>query len=273
MTYIQELIHSRELKRKRYVPYYGWVVSNTAFYARIQPKWTDSLNRTEEITLEELFLNTGLFRDADNNVSTFLNTTTYTFPTTADALLNSQSGIDVVPGDRIIEEESGRVWIVRSISEYRDNDLWHDELICVEASQLDRKWIEPVTILTLSDQASATEYDGIFKQYNKFYQANYTETAAFGCVAVYDAERYTRDKVQLQRQSARGKMITEPIVLHIDADFPVDNKSLIVLRGITYKIEFIRESFFRVYSVGLQPYTQEGANTTLTNRPHLLRNV
>jgi hypothetical protein len=269
MTIIQDLIHTRELYRKRYVPDYGWVTSSTSFIGRVQPKWTDAINRTSQVTMEELFLNNSIFTDAYDNQSTFVDTN-YTIPSQQQAIQNAQNGIKCAIGDRIIEPSSGRIWMVHSVAEYRDARLWHDEIICREASQLDAKWIEPITILNLN---STITKDDIMNQYVQYDTINYSASSAFGAVAFYDTERFLREESMFESRSAKGKVINEPILIHIDADFNIDYLSLIQLRGSIWMITFIRETMYRVYSVGLKPYKESGAVTTLTDKPTIKKYV
>lgn len=262
MTIIADMASNRELYRRRYVPNYGWVQSSDYFMGRIQPKWSDALNRTSTITFEELFLNNTIFRDNEDIDGHFF-TTTDTIASSATTLLNSQSGIWLAIGDRVIEPISGRIWIVRGVNEFRDSHLEHDEIICSEASHLEERWVEPANVLTLS---ATGDLDPLFNQYTHFDIVNYTKTPIFGAVAFYDNERFNQDSSMVIR-SAKGKTVNEKLVIYIDADFAINEKSLIELRGRVFRIEFIDESFFRVYKVGLKPFLERDANDTLINRP------
>jgi hypothetical protein len=263
MSLVGDLINTRELYRKRYVENYGWVTSSDSFFGRIQPKFSDAINRTYSITQEELFLNTAIFRDRDDNIGTEVSTT-FTFPTSGEALLAAKTGVELLADDRIYEPESGRTWLIRSVAEYRDKELWHDEIITSEASQLDKKWIEPCEIYTL---LGTEEFDPITQQYLGWNATNYAVSSAFGCAAAYDTERYTRDSLNYLNRSAKGKSINEPLLFYMDEDFYVDENSIIYMRGVYWKIEFIRESFFRVHCVGIKPYKERGINEILINRP------
>lgn len=261
MTIISDLIHNRELSRQRYVDGFGWVTSSDTFTARVQPKWTDSINRTSQITIEELFLNTAIFRDSESD-GTFI-TTSYTFPTSGEAYVNARSGVDVVPGDRIIEPSIGRTWIVRGVPEYRDARLQHDEITACEASHLDKKWIEPIKIYNLT---GTTGYDSLMNQYTDFESGNYSILNAFGAVAYFNKEQYSSEANTLIT-SAKGKVVNQPLVIYMDVDFKVDQNSIIELRGFKWKIDFLGESFFRVYRIGLRPFTERDAVTTLIGEP------
>jgi hypothetical protein len=262
MTIIADLASNRELYRRRYVQNYGWVQSSDSFYARIQPKWSDALNRTSTITFEELFLNNTLFRDnEDIDGHTFL--TTDTAPTSGESLIAAQTGIWLAAGDRVIEPSSGRLWIVRAVNEFRDANLEHDEIITSEASHLEARWVEYGSLLTLS---ASGNYDPLFNQYSHFNIANYTKKTIFGAPAFYDSERFSRDSGQVIR-SAKGKTVSELIAFYIDSDFGLNENSLIELRGRVWRVEFIDESFFRVLKIGMKPYLERDANDTLIKRP------
>lgn len=261
MTIISDLVHNRTLVRQRYVDGTGWITSSDTFTARVQPKWVDSIGRTSQITIEELFLNTSIFRDSESD-GTFIETT-YTFPTSAQSIINAQTGVDLAPGDRIVEVNLGRKWIVRSVPEYRDAQLQHDEIVACEASHLDKKWIEPLRIFNLT---GTTDYDALYNQYTEFDNSNYTIVDAFGATGYFNNEKYLQES-QMQIYSAKGKVINMPIVLYMDVDFPIDQNSIVELRGVKWKVDFIAESFFRVYRIGLKPYTERDAVTTLIKEP------
>jgi hypothetical protein len=92
-TNIGNLISNRTLKRMRYVPSYGWVTSSDTFKGRIQPKFTDAVQRTREFDAPELFLNTIVFRDNSTFANSYVSSS-YTFPTSGEALTAAQTGTE-----------------------------------------------------------------------------------------------------------------------------------------------------------------------------------
>jgi len=98
-TAVGMIASNRELRRKRWIPGYNqWVESSDTFYARIQPKWTDAVNRTTQVTFEELFLNTSIFRDFDDINEPFIAANSFTFPTSGQSYDAARSGTFLAAG-------------------------------------------------------------------------------------------------------------------------------------------------------------------------------
>jgi len=256
-------IHNRILKRIRFVPNAGWITSSDVFNARVQPKVAETIVGTKEISNEELYLNTLVFRDCSTFYNSFVQSS-YTFPTSGDAVTSAASGIDLVIGDRIFEEESGKIWITRSIAEYRDSRLKHDEIVCSEASHLDLRWIEPISILSITNPITGSYYDPVRRQFVKLEKTEMNSVLAFGIIGPHDRVMFYRD-VQLLNRTEVGKELNYKYLIDIDADFPVDENSILEFKGRQWKVEFIRDTIFRVNIVGVMPYKQNGMTGNTIN--------
>ena len=264
-TNVGRIASNRILKRLRYVPNYGWVTSSDTFKGRVQPKFTDAIQRTRQVDEPELFLNTVVFRDNSSFVNSYLGPT-YTFPTSGEALISAETGTSIVDGDRILEESTGKMWMIMSIAEYRDSRLKHDEITCIEASQYDLRWIQPIEILSMTDPISGSNYDPIRRQFIKLEESEMTSVQAFGVIENFDVNRFLRDTKLLQRTEV-GKEKNDLFQIVMDQDFGVNENNILNLLGKNFKVEFIRSTIQRIDLIGLSEYKQKGMGDDTLNVP------
>jgi hypothetical protein len=252
-------LYNREFRRHRYVLGEGWVVSNETFMARAQPKFNDSLGKTRPPDQVDAFLNTIVYRDNDASIGSYVDTS-YEMKSVAEATALAQCGTDLYIGDRIFEEDSSYGLAVRGSSQFRDGfNMKHDEVTCSELSQLDKKWIEPVTICSVTEEVTGMYYDPVRRQFTKITSDDQNEVEAFGVIESFDTQRFDRDAKVIDRTSV-GKELNDRMILTIDAGFPVSENVTIKLRGKEWKIEFIRDNLTRILVVGLRVWKQFGAS-------------
>jgi len=248
---------NRVMRRHRYVEGAGWVVSQDTFKARMQPKFNDSLRRTRDPEDSDCFLNTIAFRENTKPINTYA-TNSFTFATSGEAVAAAMTGDSVIIGDRIVEDGTGYMLMIRGVSPYRDKYLKHDEITCSEASQFDQKWIEPVKILfdkDLGEPEVGMFYDPIRRQYIKVQvDEDLICNEAFGVIDPYD--RTTETIVRMDP----GKEYDDRMILSIDASFGATQNTIFYLRGKYWKVEYMRDGLTRVQKFGLTVWKQRGAS-------------
>lgn len=251
------VLYNRKFRRHRYVVGEGWVVSRDTFNCRVGPKVNDSISNASLPDDVQLFLSTTVFRDNPNKINSYV-ATTYNDFGAAEAAALAQSGTDLMIGDRLIEEDANYILMVRGVSEYRDGfNTAHDEINCSEASQLDKKWIEPVTICSITEPVSGMHYDPIRKQFIRLTANEMNEVDAFGVFSQFNSASFQRD-AQLMERTEDGKLLKDMLILNIDADFPVTESTTLKARGKYWKIEYIREGLPRVKVCGISIWEQRG---------------
>lgn len=263
MSSAVSVLYNREFRRHRYIEGTGWVLSSDTFFGRVQPKFNDSIQRTRPPDGMDIFLNVSLFRDAEGLISGF-EQSTFTFPTSGQALTAAQTGIELAVGDRLYEEGSNYALMVRGNAQYRDGFLQHDEVICCEASQFDQRWIEYIEIGGLNSAPTGDLYDPIRRQFVKIEKNNLDRVNAFGIIESFNNLSFNSDDKVIMRGD-EGKEITPKFIVNMDGDFNVTENNTLHFRGKDFKIMFIRETITRVQIIGVQVWKQQGMSYDTPN--------
>ena len=246
------VLYNRIFYRHRYVEDSGWVVSRDSFKARAQPKFNDSTQRTRAPDTTDAFLNTIVFRDAENPIAGYV-TSSFKLPSIAEAVINAQSGTELVVGDRLFEEDSTYILIVRGNSQFRDGfGIKHDEVICSEASQLDQRWITSIKIGG-SPLDTGEIFDSLRNQYTRITRDDVNLVNAFGVI-----ESGAGKNTNEVERTEVGKEINDTAVVNIDADFNVTENNTLHFYGKDWKINWIRETLSRVKIIGVESYKARG---------------
>ena len=234
----------------------------------MQTKFDESISNTKEPDNIEPFMNTGLIRNVPNNSESNFVSISYSYPTPAEAQTSALSGTSLSAGDRIVEEGTGYMLIVRGIAQYRERFLSHDEVTCSEASQLDKRWIEPFQILDATQNPTGQFYDQLRKQYiNINISTDTNKLDAFGIFQPFDDPNYNRD-AKVVKNIEIGKEISPRHILYIDADFNLKENQQIFWKEQYWRVTFVREALTRVLLCGLNPWKQKGAGKDEVHQNH-----
>jgi hypothetical protein len=163
-----------------------------------------------------------------------------------------------------LEEASGKIWMIMSIAEYRDRRLNHDEITCIEASQYDLRWIQPIEILSMTDPVTGSNYDPVRRQFVKLQQSEMGSVSAFGVMENFDVNRFLRDTRLLGRTEV-GKEKDDLFQIVVDQDFGINENNILRFFGKNYKVEFIRRTIQRIDLIGVSEYKQKGMGDDTLN--------